>query len=542
VKHLVARIDRHCVTDSEQLKTTEHAMTMQGLMSGKARFFDKQDQKRLQDDWLTGFDNQDRLAFLTQQCSEQAQIQIEAKNRLQHARSEQTKLNQRQALLSQLECLNFDDINAEFAQSELAEQQEKLRRLTAPDSDVSLAKKQLQEAEDKLKTLDAQKTECIQKASKIERDQQHAEQQKNKAFKKADKGIDDASRQLAVAYFPTLSLEQLDELVEIEEGYAKKLQEQLDKLKTTQARLERELIKSMSDAQREDRGALAEVGRELEDVPQYLQRLKTLTEEALPEKRQRFKEYLNRSSDDGVTQLLMTIDSEVERIEEKLEDVNSTLRRVDFQSGRYLQLVSAKVIHESLRTFNKARAKLASARFVEDEGESQYKALQHIVELLRDACTRNRTLGAKALLDPRFRLEFKVSVIERENGKVFEIRSGSQGGSGGEKEIIASYVLTASLSYALCPDGNSRPLFGTIVLDEAFSRSSHAVAGRIIAALKEFGLHALFITPNKEMRLLRSHTRSAIVVHRRGACSTLSTLSWQELDAIHKKRQGQGAG
>ena len=75
-------------------------------------------------------------------------------------------------------------------------------------------------------------------------------------------------------------------------------------------------------------------------------------------------------------------------------------------------------------------------------------------------------------------------MIDREGNNLIETRTGSQGGSGGEKEIIASYVLTASLSYALCPDGSSRPLFGTIVLDEAFSRSSHAVAGRIIAALR----------------------------------------------------------
>ena len=104
-------------------------------------------------------------------------------------------------------------------------------------------------------------------------------------------------------------------------------------------------------------------------------------------------------------------------------------------------------------------------------------------------------------------------------------------GSGGEKEIIASYVLTASLSYALCPDGSSRPLFGTIVLDEAFRAAPHAVAGRIIAALREFGLHAVFITPNKEMRLLRHHTRSAVVVHRRGGIQS-GFLSWEALMSI----------
>ena len=60
------------------------------------------------------------------------------------------------------------------------------------------------------------------------------------------------------------------------------------------------------------------------------------------------------------------------------------------------------------------------------------------------------------------------------------------------------------------------------------------MAARIIQALREFGLHALFVTPNKEVRLLRNHTRSAVVVHRRGPQASLASLRWEELDA---KRQ-----
>jgi uncharacterized protein YPO0396 len=291
----------------------------------------------------------------------------------------------------------------------------------------------------------------------------------------------------------------------------------------------------MSDAKKEDRGALSEVGRELEDIPKYLQRLQLLTEEALPEKLSRFLEYLNRSSDEGVTQLLTHIDNEVGMIEERIEDLNSTMRRVDFQQGKYLQLVPKKVVHESLRTLQRTQRELNSARINDSSGETQYKVLQKLVLLLRDACDRNRTQAAKALLDPRFRLEFAVSVIDRETGNTLETRTGSQGGSGGEKEIIASYVLTASLSYALCPAGSSHPLFGTIVLDEAFSRSSHTVAGRIIAALRAFGLHAIFITPNKEMRLLRNHTRSAILVARKGTMSNLTSFSWESLDDFRQR-------
>ena len=53
-------------------------------------------------------------------------------------------------------------------------------------------------------------------------------------------------------------------------------------------------------------------------------------------------------------------------------------------------------------------------------------------------------------------------------------------------------------------------------------------------ALREFGLHALFVTPNKEVRLLRNHTRSAVVVHRRGAQATLASLRWEEIDAFRR--------
>jgi uncharacterized protein YPO0396 len=153
-----------------------------------------------------------------------------------------------------------------------------------------------------------------------------------------------------------------------------------------------------------------------------------------------------------------------------------------------------------------------------------------MVTLLRDASERKKTIGARELLDPRYRLQFSVSMIERNSGDIVETRTGSQGGSGGEKEIIANYVLTASLSYALCPPGSDRPLFGTIVLDEAFSRTSHVFASRIINALEVFGLHPLFVTPNKELRLLREHTRSAILMHKKGQRATTTCLSWEELE------------
>ncbi|WP_329957326.1 SbcC/MukB-like Walker B domain-containing protein [Gibbsiella quercinecans] len=452
-------------------------------------------------------------------------------------KGEVEQLQSQASLLQQIVQLNFDDIDVPGVASQLAQLQERLENLTRPDSDVSIANMMLAEARHVATELEKQ----LQKASKttggLEKSLEAASESERQAKQIAQQGMLGEERELCTLHFPTVTMERLLDIRDLERQHGRRLHEDIEGVKAKLNALNGELIRRMSEAKRVDTGALAEAGADLDDIPAYLQRLQELTEEALPEKLNRFLDYLNRSSDDGVTQLLSHIEHEVLMIEERLSELNATMFRVDFQPGRYLRLDTKKVIHESLRTLEKAQRQLNAARFVDDNGESHYKALQVLVAQLRDACERNRTLGAKALLDPRFRLEFAVSVMDRLSGNVIESRTGSQGGSGGEKEIIASYVLTASLSYALCPKGSSYPLFGTIILDEAFSRSSHAVAGRIIAALKEFGLHAVFITPNKEMRLLRDHTRSAVVVHRRGQDSNMASLSWEELEQHYQRRE-----
>ncbi|ODV42349.1 DNA repair protein [Cupriavidus sp. UYMMa02A] len=443
----------------------------------------------------------------------------------------------RVGLLERLLSVQFQDIDLPEAERTLASLLKRLDGLADPGSDTAKAKRDWESAKAQLtKTNESRENSRVVQAG-LRRDRETALTQRERAYRRSGDGLDAKQQALAQQYFDLSGVQQIDVLEEHEAAAEGRLREQLRKIAEALIRCEKDLIRAMGYAKREDTGSLSDVGTELEDVPQYLGRLKILNEEALPEKLQRFLNYLNQSSDQGVTQLLGSIENEVAIIEERIEDLNNTMRRVDFQPGRYLRLDPRRVVHESLKSLQQAQRALRSAALQDDQGESHFRALAHVVTLLRDASERRTTIGARALLDPRYRLQFAVSVIERGTGAVMETRTGSQGGSGGEKEIIASYILTASLSYALCPDGGSKPLFGTIVLDEAFSKSSQAVAGRIISALREFGLHPLFVTPNKEMRLLRAHTRSAILIHRRGQQATMTSLSWEELDMLARARE-----
>jgi len=366
----------------------------------------------------------------------------------------------------------------------------------------------------------------------LEEKRSQADGERDKAAQRIGKGLNEeestlAKKKLTIA--SDIDAKQLDSAErKATEDIDQKLNRQLERV----TEHEKRLVRLMEVSKRADTGALAETGSDLEDITDYLERLRVLNEEALPEKLSRFLDYLNRSSDQGVTQLLSGITEEVDGIEHRITDLNQTLVKVDFRSGRYLQLQPQRIKHERLRSLESAMRKLRSAALKDDQGESHYRALRELVEILRDAGQNRRQQGSRALLDPRYRLQFFVVEVDRQTGDRSPPRSGSQSGSGGEKELMASHILTASLSYALCPPEASRPLYGTVVLDEAFSKSSPSAASRIIEALRIFNLHPIFVTPNKEISLLKQHTRKVICIQRPNKEASLATISWETLEGL----------
>src|SRR5690606_28525370 len=115
-----------------------------------------------------------------QQIVEATHHQRELNAQLEQAKARVTAVAQQQVLLQQLQSLDFSQINTEHAARELNDQREKLRLLTAPDSDIAAAKNTLEEAERVLKALDQERAVCIQKFAETQKDQQQAEQQKSR--------------------------------------------------------------------------------------------------------------------------------------------------------------------------------------------------------------------------------------------------------------------------------------------------------------------------------------------------------------------------
>lgn len=535
-EQVLSKRDLHCVASSKALRDIEHGLTLEGMMSGRRGKFEKQDQFRLNENWMTGFDNKDQLKSLSDQLIELSQSVKQLKVISKQHQSNLSRFNEQLMIVKQLIKLEFSTIDLPEAESDLSRSQERIALLLDPKSDASEAKSAYESELEKLEAIRQRISDSQREIARLESECSHADDERKKAIHRIGDGLTEKETALAEKELPIASEIEANQLDVAERQAAGDVDKELDEQLRDVTEQERRLVRLMEAARRIDTGALAETGSELEDIPDYLDRLRVLNEEALPEKLNRFLEYLNRSSDQGVTQLLSGIKEEVDEIEHRIANLNQTLVKVDYRSGRYLQLQIKRIKHERLRSLESAMRRLRDAALKDDQGESHYKALRGLVEILRDAGQNRRQQGSRALLDPRYRLQFFVVEVDRQTGNQSPPRTGSQSGSGGEKELMASHILTASLSYALCPPEASRPRYGTVILDEAFSKSSPSAAGRIIEALRIFNLHPIFVTPNKEISLLKQHTRKAICVQRPNKEASLASISWEKLEGLARPK------
>lgn len=531
-RSLLASRDLHCVDSTGSLQNIEHGLTIEGTMSGRGGKFEKQDQRPLQDGWMTGFDNKVQLDALARELTSLRGMVKQHKSESQRHRIELSQLQGQLTMIGKLMEMEFSTIDLPGAESDLERSRERLQSLLAPDSDTSHAKADYDTKRGELDGILEEIRDSEKKIAVLDERHRRADEERETAVRRIGRGLSEEERALAEKKLPIKSDIQTNQLEDAKQSAADNIDNKLEIQHKRVADQERTLVRLMEAALKVDTGALADTGSELDDIGDYLERLRVLNEEALPEKLNRFRDYLNRSSDQGVTQLLAGIEEEVDAIEQRISELNQTLVNVDYRSGRYLQLEPQHIKHERLRSLENARRRLRSAAFKDDEGESHYKALRELVEILRDAGQNRRQLGSRALLDPRYRLQFFVVEVDRKTGDRSPPRTGSQSGSGGEKELMASHILTASLSYALCPTEANCPLYGTVVLDEAFSKSSPSAANRIIEALQIFRLHPIFVTPNKEIGLLKQHTRKVICVQRPKKESSLASISWETLEEL----------
>ena len=523
----ISEIDRHCVSSADDLIKTSFAMTIEGLMSQSDGYYEKADDKHLLKNLMTGFSNKDLLASLKEEHKELHKEISGLLKPIQVLSEAVAHLSQNALQFASLGGISFEEIDFPSEEKRLQDKVNEYEILTKKGSTIAEA---LAKAEEAKKAYDGQRkavNEVSTDVGILGRLLLDISRQLNDLLGRFTESAIEPHLALLAPYLKEIKGLPPHLFADKERAAMASLVAKTkvcsESLKDSTERLTRRMM----SAKEASKGLLDNVGSKIPDVPHYIECYENLVREALPDLLERFSKYLNEASDQSVTQLVYDMENEIAIIVKSIEGINKTLKVMDFEPGVYIKLITKVLKHEITRELDAALRTLRSISLQNGDLNAQFKALQTVINILDKAVQAKTTLWSKGLLDPRYRIAFSAARIDRKTDSVLSEMSGSASGSGGEKEILTNYLLTASLCYAFTNGGQNPLRFGNIILDEAFSKTSEARASGIIEAAKSFGFSPIFITPNKELGLLKDNTSLAIYIRMINSRSSFHELSWE---------------
>jgi uncharacterized protein YPO0396 len=258
----------------------------------------------------------------------------------------------------------------------------------------------------------------------------------------------------------------------------------------------------------------------------------------LPEAMGKLQHMISNDMVPSIAMLQHTIDEAARQIVERVGWVNAGLRRVEFNEGTHLQIAYAANPSVDVKTFRDAVDELMRKAAARKNDPEQQVAQFHRVKALMKQLTDQDTAAERwrrNVLDVRTSYTFYGREIDEGDITVYTYRNTATN-SGGEQEKLVAFCLAAALSYNLAdPDTDGKPRFGTLMLDEAFSKSDENFSAQALSAFDEFGFQLMIAAPIRMAGIVEPYIGQAILVDKRvttdGARSTGKAATFGELAA-----------
>ncbi len=217
-------------------------------------------------------------------------------------------------------------------------------------------------------------------------------------------------------------------------------------------------------------------------------------------------------------------------IETGIAPVNESLRRSEFQTGRWLQIEvrdrRSETVVDFLTDLEKAVTGALDKRSV-DTAEAGFAVMSRLLGRLGSADSADRS-WRRTVLDTRRHVGF-IGVEIDADGTATNYHDSSSGLSGGQAQKLVFFCLAAALRFQLADVDADVPRYGTVVLDEAFDRADPEYTRRAMDVFTDFGFHMVLATPLKLLQTLESYIGGLVVVgNQDGTRSRIERVSWEQ--------------
>jgi len=537
LKNHLQRFDLQCVASTEELDRTPFSMTEQGLMHMEKGRFEKKDQHRIDDRrrWCLGFSNKSRLALLNNDKRELTQRLAETEKLVKNARQDMDSILKRKELWEKIQTYRWEDINAPYWQGKYTKLLSNLAELEQSGGDLEKAKSRWESAKAQLSEINKELKQFVSDEGGCKTSRQKAQEEYARALTDASKGLLDSTRALLSVRVGVLSKDDVSRKLQLMQKVEKELDNLLEDWRGRKSKAVTTSVGIMSSFRSNDKWQIYAVDWQCDvgSLPDYLEHLRQLENEGLPDLVEQFIERMNKHATQSLARIKTKLDSDKEDILERIDTINRVLTRTEFRRGSYLKLGPKVEKYPHVQEFEQDLRKVLS-QVTSDDHEARFQQLEKVVQILDKASAPGTYSNQESLrlLDPRYQMSFYAEERDTNTGELIDVLQSSSGKSGGEKESFAGTIVAASLAYVLTPDGCDRPIYCTVFLDEAFSNTAEAVSRRVLRVFKELHIHVNLITPYKNLDLARESARSLVIVdiNQGNHDSHLCEVTWDEID------------
>ena len=551
-EHLEKRFDIACCDNIEEFRNQQDAVMKSGLSKTRGDRHEKDDRSHIGDrgNYVLGWNNQKKIESLSHDLARAKAELAKIADEIRRVKEEEDSFRKKRDVAAKV---------ADYDSFERIDWKAVAQRI----DDLTEEKRRIEESSDRLRQLreELDSTNRLLGANEEVRGDIRAEIEKN------DENVRIRREETLPEYHRQLSAIDAGGREEIFARLAKEIERWEESRKqltiNTSAKVAGEIWKRMDDFRRAaERSAEDSKGRLLKAIGKYRDAfpvegqdididvrsvvelrkvLQDLITEDLPKHRERFRELLREHTIQGLVNLQESLDREKKNIEDRLSQINGSLRKIDYVKGTYIEIVPKLVPDPDIRQFQGDLKACFADSFDERTLYTEEKFLQvkQIVERLKNRGGEYTAIDRdwrSKVTDVRQWFDFMAHEKFRETAAVKCVYEGSSGRSGGQKEKLAYTILASALVYQF--GAEKARSFRFVIVDEAFGRGSEESARFGMELFGTLNLQLLVLTPLQKINVIEKYISSVNFVHNNaeGSCSVLRNMTIEEL---HRERLDQ---
>lgn len=549
---LARRYDYSCVGSTAELTGVDRGLTRAGQVKRGPGRFEKDDRWRVDDPstWVMGFSAEDKVVRLLEQLEHIDRQIANADEELEQAVRRHAQAQERRRLMVDLADTDWADLDITAASAAISAVEHRIETLTAASAGLAAAQRDLDAAE---KSLAAAQARCR------DADREHA--RIGQELKAVTRALDDARADLgrtvegqvdaehtSTGEVPVLAvtsgqrdvirtriraakrhIEYFD-LVRLSKNLSSELQREEKAADRARSEAETGFTAAAGEFRRTWPGVSADLTGSVDDRGGYRELRSRLKSDGLPEFEDRFAQMLRKQSTQNMGKLNTMLRNAAQEIRARVDPVNTSLLRSQFDVGRYLQIRVKTRFNADVRDLMQKLQTVTSGGLSDiepAEAERKFAVMEEIITRLQSSEPADLR-WRRACLDTRRHVSF-VGVDQDAEGEVVSVYESAAGLSGGQRQKLVVFCLAAALRYQLTDGAEDVPRFGTVFLDEAFDRADQDFARMAMDIFVAFGFHMILVTPKKLLQTLEDYVGGITLVRnsdRRD--SQLSRTTWDD--------------